>query len=70
MQIPQVDRKSVEGFAKIWNLNGVALLLNDAHIDFARDFANVTLRNFVTMVAQQQMAASKAAMTPKIVEVA
>ena len=70
MQIPQVDRKSVEGFAKIWNHNGVALLLNDAHIDFARDFANVTLRNFVTMVAQQQMAASKAAMTPKIVEVA
>jgi hypothetical protein len=68
MQIPQVDRKSVEGFAKIWNHNGVALLLNDAHIDFARDFANVTLRNFVQQVAQQQMAAAQAAAAKKIVE--
>ena len=67
MQIPQVDRKSVEGFAKIWNHNGVALLLNDAHIDFARDFANVTLRNFVQQVAQQQMAAAQATAAKKIV---
>ena len=67
MQIPQVDRKSVEGFARVWNHNGVTLILNDAHIDFARDFANVTLRNFVSQVAQQQMAAAQAA-APKIVE--
>jgi len=62
-----VDRKSVEGFARVWNHNGVTLILNDAHIDFARDFANVTLRNFVSQVAQQQMAAAQAA-APKIVE--
>ena len=54
MQIPQIDRKQVEGFAKIWTYRGVALLLNDAHIQFAADFANVMLRSFVQQVAAQQ----------------
>ena len=61
MQLPQVDRKSVEGFARVWTYKGVALVLNDAHVQFAMDFANVMLRNFVQQVAQQQMAAQAAA---------
>ena len=54
MQIPQIDRKQVEGFAKVWTYKGVALCLNDAHIQFASDFANVMLRSFVQQVAQAQ----------------
>jgi len=49
-----VDRKQVEGFAKVWTYRGVALCLNDAHIEFAKDFANVMLRSFVAEVAAAQ----------------
>jgi hypothetical protein len=61
MQIPRVAKNDVLGFARKWTYNGVALLLNDAHIKFAEDFANQTLMCFVQMVAQQQMAAAQAA---------
>jgi hypothetical protein len=54
MQIPKIDRKQVEGFAKVWTYKGVALCLNDAHIQFAADFANVMLQSFVQQVAQQK----------------
>ena len=67
MQIPKVDRKQVEGFAKVWTYRGVALLLNDAHIQFAADFANVMLNSIVQQVTQQQAAALKAAKAKEII---
>lgn len=63
MQIPKVDRKQVEGFAKVWTYRGVALCLNDAHIQFAIDFSNVMLRSFVQQIAQAQKPPA-----PKVVE--
>jgi hypothetical protein len=54
MQIPKIDRKQVEGFAKVWTYKGVALCLNDAHIQFAADFSNTMLRSFVQQIAQAQ----------------
>jgi hypothetical protein len=54
MQLPRIDRKQVEGFAKVWTYRGVALCLNDAHIQFAADFANVMLQSFVQQVAAAQ----------------
>jgi hypothetical protein len=54
MQIPKVDKKQVEGFAKVWTYKGVALFLNDAHIQFAADFSNVMLQSFVQQVAAAQ----------------
>jgi hypothetical protein len=65
MNLPQVDTNQVREFGKVWNHKGVAIILNDLHIEFARDFANVVLRNFVQQVAMQQMAAKAAA--PKII---
>jgi hypothetical protein len=56
MQIPKVDRKSVEEFSRIWTYKGVALCLNDAHVQFAADFANVVLRSFVQQIASQKPA--------------
>ena len=54
MQIPTVSKEQVSGFAKVWTYRGVALCLNDAHIEFAKDFANVMLRSFVQQVAESQ----------------
>ena len=68
MQIPKVDRKQVAEFSKIWTYKGVALLLNDAHVQFAADFANVMLKSFIQQIASQQAAAAQAAKTKKIVE--
>jgi hypothetical protein len=59
MQIPKVDKNQVEGFAKVWTYKGVALCLNDAHIEFAKDFANVMLKSFVQQVAAAQAAKVK-----------
>ena len=67
MQIPQVNKDQVAGFAKVWTYKGVAILLNEMHIEFAKDFANVMLRNFVQQIAQQQMAAAQAAAAKNIV---
>ena len=67
MQIPQVDRKSVEDFSKIWTYNGVTILLNEMHVQFAQDFANQTLRSFVHTVAAQQAAAIKAQQAKNII---
>jgi len=68
MQIPQVDTNQVKGFAKVWTHKGVAILLSDLHIEFARDFANVMLRNFVMQVAQQQAQKVAAEAAKKIME--
>ena len=68
MQIPKVDRKQVAEFSKIWTYTGVALLLNDAHVQFAADFANVMLKSFIQQIASQQAAAAQAAKTKQIVE--
>jgi hypothetical protein len=63
MQIPKVDKSQVEGFAKVWTYRGVALVMNDAHIQFAADFANVMLRSFV-----QQVAAAQKPQPPQVTE--
>lgn len=60
----KVDKKEAEAFAKIWNQKGVSILLTDSSIQFAADFANVVLRNFIEMCQNQVVAKQKPA-TPK-----
>lgn len=67
MQIPRIDKKQVEGFAKVWTYKGVALCLNDAHIQFAADFAQQVLMSFIENVRKQQFAAIQAAKAKEIV---
>jgi hypothetical protein len=66
----RVERIEAEKFSKVWNKGGVTIILTPEAIDFARDFANIVLNNFVTMCqAQAQQAAAKAAeaQKPKII---
>ena len=60
VMIPQVTKIDTEGFSKQWTHNGLAIVLNDVHIQFATDFANIVLRNFVLQCAAQADAAIKA----------
>ena len=49
----KVNKTEAEAFAKIWNQKGISIILNDSAIQFAADFANVVLRNFVDMCKEQ-----------------
>lgn len=63
--IPQVPRQDAENFAKVWNHKGIAIPMSDAHIDFATDFANITLKSFIIMCQNQVKAAIETAKKPQ-----
>ena len=66
----KVERIEAEKFSKVWNKGGISIILNPEAIDFARDFANVVLNNFIMMCqAEATQAAAKAAeaQKPKII---
>jgi len=60
--IPVVKPNEAQSFAKVWNYNGVAIVLDDVHFKFAADFANVVLRSFI----QQQMSMAAQNAKPKV----
>jgi len=45
----KVQRAEAENFSKVWNKGGITILLSPEAVDFATDFANVVLRNFIQM---------------------
>ena len=58
----QVTREETRKASKHWKTpSGVLLILDDTHIAFATDWANLVLKNFVQMCAEQAAAAMKAA---------
>ena len=66
----QVELAEAEKFAKVWNKNGIHILLQPEAIQFANDWANVVLNNFVAkMQAEYAQAQAKAAelQKPKII---
>jgi hypothetical protein len=54
--LPQVPREEAIRFSQVWRSNGIAIPLDVVHINFATDFANICLRNFV-LQCQSQVAA-------------
>ena len=67
MQIPQVTSNDVKNFSRVWKYKGLSMVLTDMHIQFATDFVNLSLRQFVQGVAQQQAAKAAAEKAPKII---
>ena len=58
----KVERVEAENFSRVWNKGGIGIILTPEAIDFAKDFANVVLNNFIQMCqAQAVQAAAKAA---------
>jgi hypothetical protein len=58
----QVSREEAHKFAQVWRYKGIVILMDDAHLQFATDFANIALQNLL-----QRVKASQAA-KPKLVE--
>lgn len=63
MQIPQVSNKDVKQFSRVWTHKGLAIFLDDVHIQFATDFANVMLKNLFAQMAAQAREDAK----PKVI---
>lgn len=57
----KIDRREAESFARVWTRNGIAIPLSLASVDFATDFANVVLNNFIVMCEQKAIKAKQAA---------
>ena len=49
----KVNKSEAEAFAKVWNYKGIAAILPEMSIQFATDFANVVLNNFLKMCQEQ-----------------
>lgn len=47
INFPKVDANSVKGFASAWDYNGIKIILDNATVKFAEDFANQCLKSYV-----------------------
>lgn len=66
----KIERTETAKFSHVWNKNGVQIILTPEAIDFATDWANVVLNNFIAMCqmqAQQAAEQAKESNKPKII---
>ena len=61
MQPFRVTIEDAQKFASVWNYNGIVLPLDKIHCQFACDYANVAIRSFMQVIAEQAAAKKKAA---------
>lgn len=69
MQPFKVKIDDAKNFAKVWTYKGIAIVLDEQHAQFAADYANVVLRNFIEMQVANFQAKKKAeeeAAKPKV----
>ena len=61
MGYPAVTKDETKKFGQRWDKGGIKLILDDATIQFATDWANIALRSFVDQMAAnaKKQAASK-----------
>lgn len=50
-------------FGQVWTHKGIAIFMDDAHYQFAADFANIVLKSFVEDAQRRAAEAAK----PKVV---
>ncbi len=55
----KVEFKDADAFAKVWTHKGIVVPMQEPHVQFACDYANIVLKNFIQMIAQQQAAKKK-----------
>lgn len=67
MSVFQVQRVEAQKFAQVWNKGGISMIIPDVALDFATDFANVVLNNFIQMCQQQAQAPKPAEPQSKII---
>ena len=61
--IKVANKEMAANFAKQWTHKGVAIFMDEAHHQFAADFANIIITSFVEQKTRQAQEAAK----PKVV---
>lgn len=61
MSVFSVPVSDAQAFAKVWTYKGLATPLSEVHVQFASDYANIVLKNFVQQMQAQAQAAKKKA---------
>jgi len=61
MQPFKVLPEDAKNFAKVWTYKGLQIPMDDIHMQFATDYANVVLNSFVQQTLQASAAKQKAA---------
>ncbi len=62
----KVSLKDTLGFSKVWTSNGVAIVMQDVHLQFATDYANLVLNNFIRQCQLEAEQQARAAAAPKV----
>lgn len=61
MPAAKVNKEETQKFSQVWNYNGVYTPVTDVQIQFATDWANIVLRNFIQQCQADVAAATKKA---------
>lgn len=57
----KVQVADAKGFSEVWKHSGVFIPMQDVNLQFATDFANVVLNNFIVMCQQNAQAVKQKA---------
>jgi hypothetical protein len=55
----QISAAEAKNFGKVWTHKGIVIFMDDTHYQFAADFANIVLRNFIQQAQAQAVEAAK-----------
>lgn len=58
-----VNAKEADKFAQVWTYNGLAVPIGPEYLQFATDFANIVIKNFLLMVQERTRATTKPVQT-------
>ena len=55
----QVTKEEAHRFAQVWRYQGIVILMDDAHLQFATDFANAAVKSLLDNVRAAQAAKAR-----------
>ena len=55
----QVTKEEAHRFAQVWRYKGIVILMDDAHLQFATDFANAAVKSLLDNVRAAQAAKAR-----------
>lgn len=63
----KITKSEALKFSRVWTYSGIAIPMKDVHIEYATDFANVVLRDFIAMCEQNAAQARQQEVAKRLV---
>jgi hypothetical protein len=55
----QLSLQDAKNFGKVWTHKGICIFMDDAHYQFAADFANIAIKSFIENAQRAAVEAAK-----------